>query len=176
MAPKVAAGFYERVRQMQSDPDAAEKETFERIAASASQAVDEKSPYAPLETVNLGDAQVGFVQRTLAKYPNPRWTFVSIHKPAWKMDSASFKQVEAMLAARPHTVFAGHTHYFDHAVVNGHDYINMASTGGVRHRNGPGTMDHVLVVTLTPHGPLYANTRLTGLMDVAGETGQARAY
>jgi hypothetical protein len=52
----------------------------------------------------------------------------------------------------------------------------MASTGGVRHRNGPGTMDHVLVVTLTPQGPLYANTRLTGLMDLAGETGQVRAY
>ena len=176
MAPKVAAGFYERVRLMQSDPDAAEKETFERIAASASHAVDEKNPYAALETVNLGDAQLGFVQRTLAKNPNPRWTFVSIHKPAWKMDSASFNEIEAMLAPRPHTVFAGHTHYFDHAVINGHDYINMASTGGVRHRNGPGTMDHVLVVTLTPHGPLYANTRLTGLMDVAGETGQVRAY
>jgi hypothetical protein len=176
MAPKVAAGFYERVRAMQSDPDAAEKETFERISATPAHAVDEKNPYAALEVVNLGDAQLGFVQRTLAKYPSPRWTFVSIHKPAWKMESDSFKQIEAMLAARPHTVFAGHTHYFDHALVNGHDYINMASTGGVRHRNGPGTMDHVLVVTLTPHGPLYANTRLTGLMDVAGETGQVRAY
>jgi UDP-2,3-diacylglucosamine pyrophosphatase LpxH len=176
MAPKVAAGFYERVRQMQADPDAAEKETFERIAATPAHAVDEKSPYAALETVNLGDAQLGFVQRTLAKYPNPRWTFVSMHKPAWKMDSASFRQIEAMLAPRPHTVFAGHTHYFDHAVISGHDYINMASTGGVRHKNGPGTMDHVLVVTLTAHGPLYANTRLTGLMDVAGDTGQVRAY
>jgi 3',5'-cyclic AMP phosphodiesterase CpdA len=176
MAPKIAAGFYERVRAMQSDPDTAEKETFERIAATPAHAVDEKNPYAALETVNLGDAQLGYVQHTLAKYPNPRWTFVSIHKPAWKMQSDSFKQIETMLASRPHTVFAGHTHYFDHAVINGHDYINMASTGGVRHRNGPGTMDHVLVVTLTPTGPIYANTRLNGLMDLAGETGQMRAY
>ena len=176
MTAKVAAGFYERVRAMQTDPDAAERETVDRIAAAASHAVDEKNPYAGLEVVNLGDAQLGFVQRTLANHPSPRWTFVSIHKPAWKMQSASFAKVQAMLAGRPHTVFAGHTHYFDHQVLDGHDYINMASTGGVRHRNGPGTMDHVLVVTLTPQGPVYANTRLNGLMDVGGETGQVRAY
>ena len=37
-------------------------------------------------------------------------------------------------------------------------------------------MDHALVATLTRDGPLYANTRLNGLMDIAGETGQVRAY
>jgi hypothetical protein len=61
-------------------------------------------------------------------------------------------------------------------VFDGNDYINIASTGGVRHKNGPGTMDHTMVVTLGPDGPIYANTRLNGLMDVAGETGQVRAY
>ncbi|MEJ0066487.1 MAG: hypothetical protein WDM85_14665 [Caulobacteraceae bacterium] len=112
----------------------------------------------------------------LARHPNPRWTFVVIHKPAWKMHSDSFAKIQAMLLGRPHTVFAGHTHYFTHEVLGGHDYINMGSTGGVRHRDGAGTMDHTLMVTLTQAGPVYANTRLTGLMDIAGETGQVRAY
>ena len=126
--------------------------------------------------VHLGDKQLGFVRDTLSRYSSPRWTFVVIHKPAWKMHSDSFGKIQAMLAGRPHTVFAGHTHYFTHEVLDGHDYINMGSTGGVRHRNGAGTMDHTLLVTLTQAGPVYANTRLNGLMDIAGETGQVRAY
>jgi hypothetical protein len=73
-------------------------------------------------------------------------------------------------------VFSGHTHYFTHEVLDGHDYINMSVTGGVRHRDGAGTMDHVMLVSLTPQGPVYANTRLSGLMDIAGDTGQTRAY
>jgi hypothetical protein len=35
-------------------------------------------------------------------------------------------------------------------------------------RTGSGTMDHAMLVTLEPEGPSYANTRLSGLMDVAG--------
>jgi 3',5'-cyclic AMP phosphodiesterase CpdA len=136
----------------------------------------EKSEYAGLEVVNLGDRQLGFVRDTLTRHPHPAWTFVILHKPAWKMNSASFDTVRVMLKDRPHTVFAGHTHYFTHDVFDGNDYINMASTGGVRHKNGPGTMDHTMVVTLGHEGPIYANTWLTGLMDVAGETGQTRAY
>jgi UDP-2,3-diacylglucosamine pyrophosphatase LpxH len=173
MSAKAAAGFYERVRAMQADPEKYEKDTEEHLAGSAA---NEASPYASLEVVNLGDEQLGWAQKVLARYPNPRWTFVSIHKPAWKMHSASFAKIQAMLAGRPHSVFAGHTHYFTHELFGGHDYINMGSTGGVRHRDGAGTMDHVLVVTLTKDGPIYANTRLNGLMNVAGETGQVRAY
>lgn len=173
MSTKAAADFYDRVRRMQADPEQGEREALAHIAASAA---DQQNPYASLEVVNLGDRQLGFVRDTLARHPNPRWTFVVIHKPAWKMHSASFAQIQAMLAGRPHTVFAGHTHYFTHEVFDGHDYINMGSTGGVRHRDGAGTMDHVMMVTLTRTGPIYANTRLTGLMDVVGETGQVRAY
>ena len=172
MSPKAAADFYARVRQMQADPEQAERDVEAHLAAGAGQ----PNGYSALEVVNLSDPQLGFAQATLARHPNPRWTFVVIHKPAWKMHSASFAKVQAMLAGRPHTVFAGHTHYFTHEVFDGADYINMGSTGGVRHRDGAGTMDHALVVTLTQVGPVYANTRLNGLMDVSGQTGQVRAY
>jgi hypothetical protein len=37
-------------------------------------------------------------------------------------------------------------------------------------------MDHTMLVTLTADGPAFANTRLNGLMDVAGVSGQVRAY
>jgi hypothetical protein len=173
MSAKAAADFYDKVRRMQADPEQAERDAQAHIAASAA---DQQNPYASLEVVNLGDQQLGFARDALARHPNPRWTFVVIHKPAWKMHSESFAKIQAMLLGRPHTVFAGHTHYFTHEVFDGHDYINMGSTGGVRHRDGAGAMDHALMVTLTPAGPAYANTRLTGLMDVAGETGQVRAY
>ncbi|HEX4181898.1 MAG TPA: metallophosphoesterase [Caulobacteraceae bacterium] len=176
MPADTAKHFYSLVDLMRTDPDRAENEAVERINASASGERGERNPYAHLEVINLGDAQLGFVRDTLVRYPYVTWTFVILHKPAWKMHSDSFDKVRAMLKGRPHTVFAGHTHYFTHDVFDGNDYINMASTGGVRHKNGPGTMDHTMVVTLGPDGPIYANTRLNGLMDVAGETGQVRAY
>jgi len=169
MSAKAAADFYDRVRQMQLDPVKAERDVEARLAAG------QPSAYGQ-EVVDLGDRQLGFVRETLARHPHPRWTFVVAHRPAWKMQSPSFARVQALLAGRPYTAFAGHTHYFTHELFDGHDYINMAGTGGVRHRDGAGTMDHVLMVSLTPTGPIYANARLTGLMDVTGETGQVRAY
>jgi len=173
MSPEAADRFYELVRHMQTDPDQAEKDVQARIAASPT---GQRGEYNFGEIVDLGDRQLGWLRDTLARHPSPFWTFVVIHKPAWKSQSPSFAKAQALLAGRPHTVFAGHTHYFTHEVIDGHDYINMGVTGGIRQRFGAGTMDHVMIVDLTPTGPIYANTRLTGLMDVAGQTGQVRAY
>ena len=51
-----------------------------------------------------------------------------------------------------------------------------ATCGGIRQRPGPGNIDHIINVTLTQGGPLYANMRLAGLMNLAGQTGQTLAY
>lgn len=165
--------FYGLVDLMKVDPEKAEK-TFDGwiSAAGGGNIVD----LTKRESVGFSDRQLGWIQDTLAKHPAPHWTFVVLHKPAWKMKSPDFAKVQALLAGRPHTVIAGHTHYFTHEVVDGHDYINMGTTGGIRQQAGPGTMDHTMVVTLAQNGPVYANVRLNGLMDVAGETGQTRAY
>lgn len=171
MSPKAAASFYDLVRLMQSDPDRAERETEARLAGATAHG----EGYAS-QAVDLGDRQLAFVKSTLERHPRPVWTFVSIHKPAWKMHSPDFDQVRAMLSGRPHTVFAGHTHYFTHDVFDGHHYINMGVTGGVRHRDGPGTMDNLLLVTLDPEGPRFGNIRFSGLMDLDAQTGQTRAY
>ncbi len=173
MSPKLASQFYSMVDLMQSDPDKAEKIIDAYMATDAS---GQKGEYSALEVVKFSDAQLGWIRHVLARHPKPQWTFVILHKPAWKMQSPDFAKIQEMLAGRPHTVFAGHTHYFTHEVFDGHDYINMATTGGIRQKFGPGTMDHNMLVTMTTSGPLYANTRFNGLMNVAGETGQVRAY
>jgi hypothetical protein len=173
MPDKTAAQFYSLVDLMQSDPDKAEQTIDARIMSDT---FGRKGEYSSTEVVRFSDKQLGWIRDTLAAHPRPQWTFVVLHKPAWKMRSPDFAKVQALLAGRSHTVFAGHTHYFTHEVFDGADYINMATTGGIRQQYGPGAMDHTMVVTLTRSGPLYANTRFNGLMNVAGETGQVRAY
>ena len=72
----------------------------------------------------ISDAQVQYVQKALADNPNVRWTFVFLHQPLWiksctKTPSAGTRSQE-MLAKRPHTVFAGHTHSYAKFNVGGH--------------------------------------------------------
>jgi hypothetical protein len=126
--------------------------------------------------VHLGEEQRAFVAETLARHKDARWTFLFFHKPAWKSDDPNWPKIEALLADRPYTVFAGHYHYVSRERRGGHDYFEMATTGAIAHREGPGTMDHTLLVTLTPAGPSYANIRLNGLADADGQTGQTKAH
>ncbi|HLG87172.1 MAG TPA: metallophosphoesterase [Alphaproteobacteria bacterium] len=181
MPPKMAAQFYEIVDMMKSDPDKAEKMVDSFISSAmksgGTSANIQSGEYSgELNTARFSDRQLAFVRDALAQNADVRWTFVIMHKPAWKTPTPALAKIQAMLGSRPYTVFAGHTHYFTHDLLDGRDYINMGMTGGIRHQMGPGAMDHAMLVTLGPTGPLYANTRLNGLMDVAGETGQPRAY
>ncbi len=126
--------------------------------------------------VNISDEQVGWAVDTLAQNRDAQWTFVFLHKPAWKSEDRQFMKIQAALGDRPHTVFGGHTHYATHEVIAGRDYVNLGTSGGIRTRPGPGNLDHVINVTLTTKGPVYANLRLTGLLDLAGQSGQTLAY
>lgn len=79
----------------------------------------------------FGDAQLAFVKETLEAHPNPRWTFVFMHQPCWRMHrDKGWREIEEMLKHRPHTAFAGHTHFYEHTSINGRDYITLATTGG----------------------------------------------
>lgn len=175
MDPKMAKQMYSMVDLMAKDPDKADRIIVDYLNQAKSKNI-RNSGYDKADAVNISDKQLAFVRDTLARHPNPAWTFVVLHKPAWKWTSPAFAKIQAMLGQRPYTVFAGHTHYFTHDVLDGHDLINMGTTGGIRQEDGPGTMDHTMLVTLGPNGPIYANTRLNGLMDVAGQTGQTHAY
>ncbi len=178
MADKEAKQMYSMVDLMAKDPDKADRIIVDYMNQAKEKGANmtRTSGYADADKVNISDKQLAFVRDTLARHPNPTWTFVVLHKPAWKMASPAFARIQAMLGQRNYTVFAGHTHYFTHEVLDGHDLINMGTTGGIRQQDGPGTMDHTMLVTMSQQGPSYANTRFSGLMDVAGQTGQLHLY
>lgn len=181
MPEKLAQQFNALVAAMKADPQKTQKAIIDRLASGTSNA----SAYASLEDASFGDKQVAFVRDTLKRHAHVRWTFVVMHKPAWKKEFHCFADIQTLLQGRPHTVLAGHTHYFTHEIIDGADYINMATTGGIFNmatengtplRLSPGTMDHVLLVNLQPEGPAIANLRLSGLMDAAGRTEQTLLY
>lgn len=120
--------------------------------------------------VNISDAQVEYVRQALAANPDVRWTFAFMHSPAWThADPGNFTEIESLLADRPYTVFAGHTHSYDHTVRNGRDYITMATTGGLAAADGSTTrMDHLAWVSMTDDGPVIANLLLNGVMGKQG--------
>jgi hypothetical protein len=174
MTGKMVEQFYQIIALMQKDPSQVEAFKRKRLEGGGN---SQSGEYAKdLNVANISDAQLAFIQDALTRHADVDWTFVILHKPAWKMATPAFAKVQKMLGTRPYTMFAGHTHYFTHDTLDGHDFINMATTGGIVHELGTGNMDHAMLVTLTPNGPAYANTRLNGLMDVAGITGQTLAY
>jgi len=121
------------------------------------------------EHAGLSDAQVEFAARTLAAHPRARWTFVFMHQPFFAgpeyKDVKGWDKIEAALANRPHTVFAGHWHEYAKHTVNGSAYYRLATTGGDTRLNGAdqGSFDEIVWVTMTKKGPKIANLDLTGI-------------
>lgn len=113
--------------------------------------------------------QLAFVERTLAEVPAPRWTIVIVHQPLWDYASVrgDWPKVEALLAGRDYTVFAGHFHNYVKAVRQDSNYITLASTGGGSSLRGNlyGEFDHVALVSMTANGPRIANLMLDGIHD-----------
>jgi len=103
-----------------------------------------------------------------------RWTFVFMHQPLWDKQAykdTNWEKVEAMLAGRPYSVFAGHWHTYAKYEVNGHSDIVLSTTGGDSKLHGPetGEFDEVAWVTMTDGKPVVANLALGGILpdDVA---------
>ncbi|MCB0641427.1 MAG: metallophosphoesterase, partial [Phaeodactylibacter sp.] len=117
----------------------------------------------------ISDAQYDYIRQTLAANADVRWTLVFMHQPLWVQDAETlrWKEVEALLADRPHTVFAGHRHNYVKYERNDNRYFMLATTGGGSSLRGPrmGEFDHVVWVTMTEAGPLIANLQLEGIWD-----------
>ena len=114
--------------------------------------------------------QLAFVERTLAEVPDPRWTIVIVHQPLWDYAGGArgdWPKVEAMLAGRDYTVFAGHFHHYVKMERQDSNYITLATTGGGSSLRGNlyGEFDHVALVTMTDDGPRIANLMLDGIHD-----------
>lgn len=131
-------------------------------------------PYATLMEARVGEVsadQSAYFEKVLADNPKARWTFVLMHKPAWRRtDGHGLERLEMALKGRPHTVLNGHVHRYGYEVRGGVDHITLGTTGGERGFDGSkGAMDHMMWVTMTKDGPSIANLRLDGVLDKAGE-------
>ena len=175
MPADFAKQFHKMAAGMKADPVATEK-ALAQFLGGVNADREKGNPTDPemlaLSAARFSPQQVDFALKALADHPKPRWTFVLMHKPAWKLNSAEFARIEAALAGRPYTVIAGHNHYYAHEKRNDRDYITMGTAGAISHQHGPGEMDHIAWVTVKDGAPDIALIKLNGLLDRTGQSGQ----
>ncbi len=82
---------------------------------------------------------------------------------------ADWTRLEDMLGERNYTAMAGHRHAYNYADFSDgphtHEHITLATTGGASQLRGLefGEFDHVLWITMTEEGPVFANLMLDGV-------------
>lgn len=177
MPPAFAAQFHALAAAMRTNPVETEKKLAEILARVNDDRASGQSDPAmkAMEGARFSDRQVDWALDVLKRHRDARWTFVLMHKPAWKLGSDAFARIEAALGERSYTVIAGHNHYYKHEVRNGRDYISMGTAGAVSHEHGAGEMDHIALVTLGKDAPDISLLKLTGILDRKGESGQTLA-
>jgi hypothetical protein len=113
----------------------------------------------------VSDAQIEWLDETLARHPESRWTFLFLHRPLWIDNPPTWQPIEALFEGRPRTVFAGHHHTYKVTAIGGFHYYSLATTGGVSSLAGPadGQFDHLVWVTMTDDGPRVANLMQDGI-------------
>jgi len=135
---------------------------------------------------SISKEQIAYFKDVLQENHDVRWTLVFLHRPTWLADysgktPANSELFEALLAGRPHTVFAGHDHKYSKSVRYGYDYYVLSTTGAQgrgekyvtsRGNNSmkllgmdKGEFDHLIWVTMTEEGPVVANLLLDGILD-----------
>jgi hypothetical protein len=118
--------------------------------------------------VEFPEAQRTWFKRVLAENTDVRWTFVFLHEPVWNSPSEGFTEMDQAIQDRDYTFFAGHTHYYDYDLINGHEYITVGSAGATFVAEGPGNVDMLTWVTMTDDGPEIAGIALKGIFDRKG--------
>lgn len=116
----------------------------------------------------IEDEQYEYIKKVLEMHPDVRWTMVFTHQPMWIYENPRrWWDVEALLADRNHTVFAGHYHNYVKRERNNANYYTLATTGGGSRMRGPlfGEFDHIVWVTMTDNGPVVANLLIDGILD-----------
>jgi len=124
--------------------------------------------FGHLAKVKFPEEQRAWFKKVLAENTDVRWTFVFLHKPVWDNPSDDFKEIDQAIQGRDYTFFAGHTHYYDYDLINGHEYITVGSAGAAFVHDGPGNVDMLTLVTMTEDGPEIAGIALKGIFDCKG--------
>lgn len=143
-----------------------------KIIAQKGWGAFDETEYAHLEerkSGRVGAEQASYFKGVITQYPEVRWTFLLMHKPAWERPAEeNFSSIEAELAERPYTVFYGHVHAYLHEQRLGRDYIRLGTTGGVQNPGKTMSVDHVTWVTVSESGVDIANLRMSGIFDKTG--------
>lgn len=114
----------------------------------------------------ISDAQVDYFEGVLKAQVQARWVLVFMHRPLWlEKECPGWAKIEAQLANRPHSVFAGHGDRYTRYERNGRGYYSLAPTGGSDriHSAILGEFDGLAWVTMLPEGPRVANLDITGI-------------
>lgn len=120
---------------------------------------------AETDAVRIGKEQQDWVLGLLKQHDNLRWTFLFMHRPIWDNPTPGFTAIEAALAGRGYTMFAGHNHNYVHTVRHGRDNMRLGTTGGGwDDPKATGNMDHVSWVTMRDGGPVFAHLVATGIL------------
>ena len=122
----------------------------------------------------IGHQQIEYFQQVLKTNRNVCWTLLFMHQPLWRKGETleNWEKFESLLADRPYTVFAGHTHTYSKSIRNDRRYYILAITGG----GGGGEdgqplglaecrFDHIVWITMTDTGPVLVNLLLEGILD-----------
>ena len=132
----------------------------------------DKTEYAKLpERVagTISPEQSAYFLEILEHHADVRWTFVFMHKPAWKKESEeTFAAIEDAMADRPYTVFYGHEQVYGYEERRGRDYIRLSTTGGEQYPEYGRSVDHVTLVTVDDDGVDIANLLMSGILDKTG--------
>ena len=156
-----------------NDPGPELGEKYEALKAGKFSGAEANAIISELEDwagqVSISDAQVEYFESVLSENSNVRWTLAFMHSPPWMQpDPGNFAKIESLLADRPYTMFAGHTHTYDYRQRNGRDYITMGMTGGAIPGRSTGHMDHIAWVTMNDDGPIISNLLMNGILDKRG--------
>lgn len=120
----------------------------------------------------ISQEQLDYFAKALRDNQDVRWTFLFMHKPAWRAPyaNARFAELEKLLADRRYSVFAGHTHQYQQEQRHDRQYITMATTGGeILDPFSDQVFDHVMWVTLDDRAPRFVNLEIDGISDVHGK-------
>ena len=120
-----------------------------------------------LDSNNYDDAQFAWLEETLQKHGDVRWTYLFQHHPFWISNRPTWGPVAKMLEGREKlTVFGGHIHNYAYTSHGNIQYVTLATTGGASQLRGRryGELDHLMMVTATDAGPVMAAIELDGIL------------
>ena len=140
LPPEVQARQAALKQAWANDPIATQERILEAVRGRETTAIPGQAA--------MSEEQIEWAVDILDKNRDARWTFVIVHRPVWRQKTGHFEQIEEALSGRDYTVIAGHEHYLQMEQRFGADYIVTATAGGVWLRDGPGRLDHVLLVEM----------------------------